>query len=67
MCMHMYKKLNQWRNSPNGGAKAYGANIRLPDRGRWGAKHMSRLGGQSKAGPPVFSSQACLVLSLSTH
>jgi hypothetical protein len=44
-------------------AKAYGAHTRSRDRGPWGAKHMSRLGGQSNAGPPVFSSQACLVLN----
>ncbi len=37
-------------------AKADEAHIRLRDRGPWGAKHMSRLSGQSNAGPPVFSS-----------
>ncbi len=42
------------------------AHIRLRDLGPWGAKHMSRSGGQSNTGPPVFSSQACLVLNF-TH
>ncbi len=45
------------------GAKDDGAYIRLRDRGPWGAKHMSRLDGQPHPGPPVFSSQACLVLN----
>ncbi len=48
---------------PIGGAKADGAHIRLRDQGPWSAKHMSRLGGQSNAGPPVFSSQAYFVLN----
>ncbi len=33
-------------------AKAYGAHTRSRDRGPWGANQMSRLGGQSNAGPP---------------
>ncbi len=53
------KKLNQTSDATSGGrgaAKADGANIRFPDhRVPWGAKHMSRLGGQSNAGQPVFN------------
>ncbi len=44
------------------GAKADEAPIRLRDRGPWGAKHMSLLGGQFNAGPPVFNLQAYFAL-----
>ncbi len=64
--MYIYTKLNSLAQKPLG-VMAKRAHIRFRDQGYQGAKHMSWLGGLPNRELPVFSSQACLFLSLSTH